>query len=224
MTNRRRFVQLGGALAFARFVPTAAQEATPAGSGPEDAGADADADAGILAVASRSFKAPASAHAGALTLNAVAIAFDSPKSAAALFPRLFDTVAFGMQDGGEDYTEVPAPAIGDGSAVRVRRLEGDGGSDGGATDEAAVGFRIASAIGIVVTTGTGGSAVADAIRTAENVVRRLSAPTASPAAGGDQPRIDGAPAFLPTLADVPPGMVLVDEDGGSPTDAGTPVP
>ncbi len=220
MTNRRRFVLWGGALAFARSVPAAAQEATPAV--PDDGGADADA--GILAVASRSFNAPASARAGTLTLNAVAIAFDSPESAAALFPRLFDAVAFGMQDGGEDYTEVAAPAIGDGSAARVRRLDGAGGADGGATDEAAVGFRIASAIAIVVTTGTGGSAIADAIRTAENAARRSSTPMASPAAGDDGPRTDGAFAFLPTLADVPPGMVLADEDGSSQSDAGTPAP
>ena len=175
-------------------------------------------------MASRAFNAPASARAGTLTLNAVAIVFDSPESAAALFPQMFDTVAFGMQDGGEDYTEVPAPAIGDGSAARVRRLEGDGGSDGGATDEAAVGFWIASAIVIVVTTATDGSAVADAIRTAENVARRSSAPIASPAAGEDGPRTDGAFAFLPTLADVPPGLVLVDEDGSPAADAATPVP
>ena len=220
MTNRRSFVLLGGALAFARIVPAAAQEATPADPGQDDA----DADAGILALASRAFQAPDSARAGTLTLNAVAITFDSPASAAALFPRMFDTVAFGMQDGGEDYAELPAPAIGDGSAARVRRLGGDGGSSGGATDEAAVGFRIGSAIVIVVTTGTGASAVADAIRTAENVARRSSPPTASPAAGEDGPPTDGASAFLPTPADVPPGMVLVDEDGGSPADAGTPVP
>ena len=220
MTNRRRFVLLGGALAFARFVPITAQEATPADPGQDDA----DADVGIVAVASRAFNAPASARAGALTLNAIAMVFDSPESAAALFPQMFDVVAFGMQDGGEDYTEVPAPAIGDGSAARVRRLEGDGGSEGGATDEAAVGFRIASAIVIVVTTSTDGSAVADAIRTAENVARRSSAPTASPAAGDGGARTDGEFAFLPTLADVPPGMVLVDEDGGPAADAGTPVP
>ena len=220
MINRRRFVLLGGALAFARFAPAAAREATPAGPVQDDA----DADAGILAVASRSFAAPASARGGTLTLNAVAIAFDSPASAAALFPQLFDAVAFGMQDGGEDYTEVPAPAIGDGSAARVRRLEGDGGSGGGATDEAAVGVRIASAIVIVVTTSTDGSAVADAIRTAENAARRSSVDAASPAAGDDGPGTDGALAFLPTLADVPPGMVLVDEDGAPAADAAPPVP
>jgi hypothetical protein len=218
--NRRRFVLLGGALAFARFAPTAAQEATPADVDLDDA----DADVGVLSVASRAFNAPATARTGTLTLNAVAMEFDSPESAATLFPQMFDVVAFGMQDGGEDYADVPAPAIGDGAAARVRRLEGDGGSDGDAVDEAAVGFRVAGAIVIVVTASTDGSAVADAIRTAENAARRASAPAASPAAGEDGPRTDGAFAFLPTLADVPAGMVLVDEDGSPADDAGTPVP
>lgn len=211
MANRRQFVLLAGALALGLTEPASAQEATP-----EDPGES------ILGGAQREFRAPESATTGTLTITAVALAFDAPDPAAEAFPLLFGAVVAQLGSDGEDFAEADPPAIGDQVAAAVGTVPADPSYGVAAFDVGAVGFRDGNAILIVVATAIDGDAIGDAVATAERVASRLSAPAATPVAG-ETLRTDGAFAFLPTLADVPAGMTLFEEDG-FPEDAGTPVP
>lgn len=211
MPNRRRFVLLGAALPLGLSVPAVAQEATPE-----------DPAERVVSGAQPEFRAPEPATTGTISITAVAIAFDAPEPAADAFPVLFGAVVGQLDASGEDFAETDPPAIGDRAAAAAGTVPADPSYGIDAFDIGVVGYQDANAILIVVATAIDGDAIGDAIATAERVAGRSGAHSATPVAG-ETVRQDGAFAVLPTLADVPAGMVIFAE-GGFPEDAGTPTP